>query len=257
MADLNIVSFNIRCFGFNGDYFARKPTESRIDFLKSFLEANFSETDIFVFQEIMDPLVLNQILPEGFKSYTYEHDYERHMFVVLACRKEYDITSFQTIAGTTIDDKRSRPAVYGQVVFNSKPILDLIGVHLKSNKDNTENRNNQCRMIAEFIDELPLKLPRVLTGDFNSHAKEKTHKAQDDLTYMQEILKEQLSLADHGKSTYLATPDSVKLDHFFTKDLEVLDINVYELPNYSGTSSFKKYYKEISDHLPVRIKIKI
>lgn len=255
--ELNIVTFNIRCFGFDGDYFGKNRTESRTPFLKNFIDSIFPDADIFVFQEIMNPLIIDKILPQGFKTYTYQHSYNRHMFIVFACKNEFDIQSFQTIANTALDDKRSRPAVYGQLVSNNKAILDLIGVHLKSKFDHTEDRNNQARVIAKFIKELNPKIPKVLTGDFNTHAKEKTFKSKDDLAYIEEILNDQLTLADHGKTTYLAADEEMKLDHFFTQGVQVLELKVYDLPDYAPTGTFKKYFNEISDHLPVSIKIKI
>lgn len=255
MTELNIATFNIRCFGFDGDYFGKNRSESRTPFLKNFIDSHFSHIDVFVFQEIMNPLILDRILPEGFKTFTYQHTYARHMFIVLACKKEYDIESFQTIPGTALDEMRSRPAVYGKLVVDNIPILDLIGVHLKSKQEHTESRNKQASTIAQFIAGLPSNRPKIMMGDFNTHAKAVTFKAQDDLNYLIEIFGKQMILADHNKPTYLSATDAMKLDHFFVHSAQVLNLNVYDLPNYSPTGSFKRYFNEISDHLPVSIKI--
>lgn len=257
MIELHIVTFNIRCFGFDGDYFGKNRSESRISSLKNFIGANFPETDVFVFQEIMNPLILDQILPQGFKTYTYQHDFNRHMFIVLACKEEFEFRHFQTIDGTTVDETRSRPAVYAQLISVNQPILDLIGVHLKSKQDHTKERINQCEVVSKFIEKLPSKLPKVMTGDFNTHTKEKTFKTKDDLVYLEEVFQNQMILANHNRPTYLSANETMRLDHFFTKDAEVLDINVYELADYAPSGSYKKYFKEISDHLPVSLKIKI
>ncbi len=257
MTELNIVTFNIRCFGFDGDYFGRRRAESRISFLKDFLDSNFSNTDVFVFQEIMNPYILYKILPPDFKMVTYQHDYDRHMFIVFACRKEFEFQAFQTLPGTALDETRSRPAVYTQLVYDNKIILDLIGVHLKSKHDHTKERIEQCQIISKFIAGLPAATPKIMTGDFNSHAKEKTLKAKDDISYIEEIFENQLTLANHNRPTYLSAADTMSLDHFLTSGLQVLDLQVYELPDYSNTSPFKKYFDEISDHLPVSIKVKV
>lgn len=257
MTELNIVTFNIRCFGSDGDYFGKMNTESRIPFLKNFLDSNFHKTDVFVFQEIMDPLFLNQILPTGFKTYTYQHDYERHMFIVLACRAHFEIEDFQTIPGTSLDTNTSRPAVYGKLVFNKSPILDIIGVHLKSKYDHTESRKKQVLSISEFIRGLPQNRPKVMTGDFNSHSKEQTLLEQDDLTDFEDILDNQMTLANHNQPTYLSASDVMKLDHFFVQGVKVSELKVYDLPDYSSTGSFRKYFDEISDHLPVSVKIQL
>gem|GEM_PF-2411512 len=254
---LNIVTFNIRCFGFDGDYFGKNRQESRTPFLKAFLNAEFPGTDVFVFQEIMNPLIIDKILPEGFKTYTYPHNFNRHMFIVLACKEGYEVQALQTLPGTQLDDTRSRPAVYGQLIFKENHILDLIGVHLKSKHNHTEERLEQCRTISTFIDKLPEERPKVLLGDFNSHRKENTLKAKDDLFFIKEIFRNQLRLAEHNKPTFLAANETMELDHAFVANAQILNISVYDLPDYADTGSFKKYFKEISDHLPVRLQIQI
>ncbi len=67
MSQLKITTFNIRCFGFDGQYYAPQKSESRIPFLKDFIQKNFFDTDVFILQEVMDLNILNQILPDGFK----------------------------------------------------------------------------------------------------------------------------------------------------------------------------------------------
>jgi len=119
----------------------------------------------------MNPLFLKSILPEGFKTYTYTHEYSRHMFIVFACKKEFEIKNFNTIPDTALDEKRSRPAVYGQLTYQGTALLDLIGVHLKSRDDKTDLRLKQAKSIAQFIKNLNSKTPLVLTGDCNSHLK--------------------------------------------------------------------------------------
>ena len=94
-------------------------------------------------------------------------------------------------------------------------------------------------------------------GDFNSHFKEKTNQAKDDRAYMEEIFENQLSLAAHDEPTYLAANEKIQLDHFFVSGAQVLDLQVYDLHSYSAKSAFKKFYNEISDHLPVKITVKV
>ena len=129
MIELNVVTFNIRCFGFDGDYFGKNKTESRIPFLKELIEQNYADTDVFILQEIMNPLIVSQILPEGFKFYTYQHDFKRHMYIVLACKNELEFQDFTALPDTALDTTRSRPAVYGKLVLDQKPIMDVLGVH--------------------------------------------------------------------------------------------------------------------------------
>lgn len=255
MVELKITTFNIRCFGFNGEYFGKDKVEERTPHLFSFLQENFSDTDVFVFQEIMNPLIIDRILPEDFKTYTYEHEFKRHMFIVFACRKGLEIKDFQTIEGTALDNERSRPAVYGCLLSDNQPILDLLGVHLKSKQDHSDNRIKQCKTISNFIGTLPDDRPKVMTGDFNSHLKEKTFKSEDDLRMMEDVFKDQMTLIGHKSPTYLAANEEMSLDHFFVSAVSAEIPTVYSLPDYSETQSFKKYYDEISDHLPVTIQL--
>src|SRR6218665_3891413 len=97
MTQLIVTTFNIRCFGFNGDYHGKHKVEFRIPYLKDFILKNNLDSDVFVLQEIMDPSIVNQILPDGFKFYTYTHDYERHMYIVLCCKKEFEFKEVLTI----------------------------------------------------------------------------------------------------------------------------------------------------------------
>jgi len=257
MNELKITTFNIRCFGFGGNYYQKTKSELRGPYLKHFIDSNFSDTDVFVFQEIMNPLYLPVILPDGFKTYTYEHEYKRHMFIVLACKKELEIKDFKPIPDTALDTETSRPAFYGLLTLNDDSLLDIIGVHLKSKSDHTESRLEQAKSISKFIKDLPASRPKLMTGDFNSHVIESTLKNKDDLTYLEEIFEDQLSLFPHKKNTYLSSKDIMSLDHFFISGVEPLSVEVYNLPDYSPDQSFKNFYNEISDHLPVTIHLKM
>ena len=96
----------------------------------------------------------------------------------------------------------------------------------------------------------------IVAGDFNCHRKNKTLKEHDDLVLIQNLFGEQLSLVDHLKPTCLAANEELSLDHFFMNDCEVVEIEVYPLPNYSTYQPFKKFFNEISDHLPVSVCLK-
>jgi hypothetical protein len=254
---LKVTTFNIRCFGFGGDYFQREKSELRGPYLKHFLDLNYSDTDVFIFQEIMNPLYLPQILPKGFKTYTYTHDYKRHMFIVIACRDDFDVQDLKTIPNTALDKETSRPALYGCLTFKGSQLLDIIGVHLKSQPENTDLRIEQAKAILKFVKKLSSTRPRLIAGDFNSHIIEKTFNNKDDLTYLKEIFDGFFEYIPHNQRTYLSSAADMNLDHFFVKNLNVLGINVYDLPNYTPEQSFKRFYDEISDHLPVTIEVEL
>lgn len=256
MADLKIVTFNIRCFGFDGDYFARGRSESRIPYIKEFIQLNYSDVDVFIFQEIMDLSILKSILPDGFKFYHYDHEYPRHMHVVLACKNEFDFADVQIIENTALDQTKSRPALYGKLTQKKKSVAHVIGLHLKSGFEHTDKRMKQCQIICDFINTLDKDLPVVMAGDFNSHFKIRTKKEFDDLSFFQKIFEDQLTLEDHNKKTYVLPTEDAHLDHFWTRGISVKDLEVYELEKYTTANALKNYYREISDHLPVKITLK-
>ncbi len=277
---LNIVTFNIRCFGFDGNYFAKGRSESRLKYIKDFVAYNYPDTDVFIFQEIMDLSILNLILPDGFKFHHYTHDYPRHMHIVLACKKEFDFTDVKIIPNTALDKTTSRPVIYGKLVENNISIAHIIGVHLKSGYEHANKRIQQCQTASQFISELihdhksdhigdlsnelidetktRLKsLPIIMAGDFNSHYLARTKKDQDDLSYFEKIFKNQLKLTRHNKSTYILPDAESQLDHFWVSRGDVKTLEVYDLTKYTPANSLKNYYHDISDHLPVKIKIEI
>lgn len=257
MKNLNLVTFNIRCFGFDGHYFGNSRTETRILSLKKFIAKNFNKADVFILQEIMDLEIVNKILPEGFKFFHYTHEYPRHMHVVLACRENYDFKQINLVPNTTLDDTKSRPVIYGLLTENNLPLLHILGVHLKSGFEHTEKRIYQCQSIRDFIETLDAKIPVVLGGDFNSHFKSRTGKEKDDLEFFKILFDSQMSLSFHGQKTYVLPTEDAQLDHFWTKDCDIQSISVYDIKTYSEANSLKNYYHEISDHLPVCLEVNL
>lgn len=255
MSKLHLATFNIRCFGFNGDYSRKKPFESRINTLKEFISKYLTPVDLFVFQEIMDPSLLQKILPEDLKISTYQHTYNRHMFVVFAYRENLSIHQMEVIPNTAVDSTKSRPALYAQIAFNEKPILELVGVHLKSKHGHTQTRKEQAISISTYIKNRGLKTPKVIAGDFNSHTRDKTFQDKDDIDYFKEILGNEFKCPKHTNATFLSKEDHIQLDHFFVQGAKVLDHHVFNHENYGQVEPFKKYFHEISDHLPVSLKI--
>ncbi|MCO5114228.1 MAG: endonuclease/exonuclease/phosphatase family protein [Bdellovibrionaceae bacterium] len=252
MSKLTLTSFNIRCFGFNGDYFAPAKSELRVPFLKKFVFDHFSNTDVFILQEIMDPSLLPNLLPQGFKFYTYEHTYPRHMYIALCCRQGLDFVETQIIPDTAIDSTSSRPAFYGVLTQGKTPLAQIVGVHLKSDYNNTDNRIKQALAICEFLNQKQDPLPVVLAGDFNSHLNSKTKKNRDDLFYLNDLFEKQgLKRAELFDFTYITSFERAHLDHIWTS-AQILETRTYNYTSYApAAEALKKYFDEISDHLPV------
>lgn len=252
---LSVVTFNIRCFGFNGDYFAVGRSETRLTYLKEFILEQALDSDVIILQEIMDLSLLNQILPEGYKFYHYAHEYPRHMHLVLCCKEEFDFEDIQTIPGTSLDETTSRPALYGRLTKEGQSLAQVIGVHLKSSYEHTENRIKQVKAISKFIEESAIDLPLIIGGDFNSHEKTKTKKERNDISYINEVFKPHgLVRVPNSAKTYVTIHETAHLDHIWT-DAIVDELLLYPLPKESYL--IKQYFNQISDHLPLKVKLKL
>jgi len=260
---LTVSSFNIRCFGCDGQYDGEKGIEGRLSFLKTFFEKELVNSDIIILQEIMDTNLLSQILPPDFKFKTYTHEYDRHMNVVICYNKKYEFINSSTIDFTALDSKRSRPCLYTKLRLNNKNI-HIIGVHLKSGIHHTDNRLKQIKAVKNFIKELPQGEPIVIGGDFNSHAKTATKKEKNDSEFMEELLLDQnLERVKNSNFTYYTQWERECLDHIWVskENLSEESLWTYDIEKhskgYDTLYSVKTYYSEISDHLPISAQIKI
>jgi endonuclease/exonuclease/phosphatase family metal-dependent hydrolase len=256
--NLNLATFNIRCFGFDGNYQSQNKSEHRLANLQQFIFVNFSDCDILILQEIMDLSILNKILPSHYKIYHYSHNYPRHMYVVFACKPEFHFEDIKIVPNTALDTTKSRPILYGKLMKQDQFLTHVFGVHLKSGYEHTSKRILQIQTLKEYIDSFNESDPIIIAGDFNSHNKEKTRQNKDDLYYLREILsKKNITHHQHNQKTYILPFSESELDHFWTKNTSVDDIQVFDPTLYAEQNTIKKYYDEISDHLPVKIKLQL
>lgn len=250
-----VSSFNIRCYGLGGEYSGRFRDEKRNHKLKQLIAAELSDCDVMVFQEIVDVESFKLLLPEGYNTFIYEHDYNRHQRVIICTKSSFTLTDTQKIPGTVLDERFSRPALYGQLnqKDSNSPILHVIGVHLKSGHLHTDTRLQQATAIVEFIKTLDTKIPVVLTGDFNSQAKEQTKFELDDKDLLNEVFQKiDLKLIENEIYTYHTHWEKQVLDHFWvSKNIKNPSLSVYDITKYNG--DLKTYYSEISDHLPLKL----
>ncbi len=219
------------------------------------IKAELSDCDVMMFQEIVDLESFKMLLPEGYNTFIYDHDYNRHQRVVICTKDTYTFTDVQKIPRTVLDERFSRPALYGQL--NKKdsitPLLHIIGVHLKSGHLHTETRLKQASAIVDFVKNLDDNTPVILTGDFNSQPKKLTELEFDDRDLLNEVFKKAgLKLIQNEIYTYHTHWEKQVLDHFWVSE-SVKDpkLWVYDVSKYSG--DLKTYYSEISDHLPLTL----
>lgn len=253
---IKVSSFNIRCYGLGGEYSGRFRDEKRNANIKNFIKTELSDCDVMVFQEIIDVEVFKGLVPRNYKTFTYDHSFKRHQRVVICLKDSFDLSPFSTVEGTTLDERYSRPALYGQVVDkkSNKALLHIIGVHLKSGHLHSETRLKQSTAITKFINSLDQSIPIVLSGDFNSQPKERTGLKQNDVVVLNEVFEDAgLSLIQNSTPTYHTNWEQQVLDHIWVskKYVESADLWVYDVTSsYHG--DLNTYYKEISDHLPIK-----
>lgn len=252
---LVLATFNIRCFGYSGNYHSQNKSEHRLVMLRSFLKDNFSDCDIIILQEIMDLSLLKKVFPDDYKFYYYSHTYPRHMHIVFVCKPEFDFADITVIPNTALDQTKSRPILHGKLRKHGLFISHIFGVHLKSGYEHTSKRIFQAQTLKEYISKQTGNDPVVVAGDFNSHNKQKTKQNQDDLYYLNDIFNNVITHHPHHKKTYILPLSESELDHVWTHKFKVQEITVYDPKNYSSYNSIKKYYDEVSDHLPVKAKL--
>lgn len=245
MKTIKISSFNIRCFGTDGDYTKPLHQDSRLKSLKKFLETKLSDSDVICFQEILSEKLLSHILPKGFKWKTYNHSYKRHQKIVFAY-KGLNISSVELIP-IQINNTTSRPGVATSIQINKQITLNLVGLHLKSGLDHCETRLKQIKTLTKHLN---LAAPNIVLGDANT---------QTDLENSNEAFRDvNLVRIENNKSTYITAWESGVLDHIWiSSHIKVLKFEVYSVDEYVAEAgreaSIKRYYKEISDHAPISL----
>lgn len=267
---LKITTFNVRWFGLGGKKSGDSTQEKRDLSLKAFLysESAVAESDLIVFQEIVDPDRIQNILPTHICK-TYSANGQKHQHIVLCLLPKFDFVSEKfddNFAMEEVNIKGNlRPALHGVLKLkNGSPLMHVIAVHLKAKVKDTPLRLKQLSVIKSSIDNhLTDGLPIVLAGDFNTHAKIRTRLLKDDAALFEEILqtgKRPLRQVVHqSEATFRTVRSRSLLDHFWVSP----DITVTDGPLVSGvckdssasSEQIAKFYREISDHCPVTIKV--
>ncbi len=251
---IKISSFNIRCYGLGGEYSGRFRDEKRNSHLKKLILSELSDCDVMVFQEIVDVEVFKGLVPNNYQTFTYQHEFKRHQHVVICTKNSYHLDALTDIPGTTLDEQYSRPALYGLVEDQKSktPFLHVVGVHLKSGHLHTETRLKQSTAITQFIKDLDQTVPVVVCGDFNSQPKEQTGLEENDLVFLNKVF-EGVGLlhVPNRVPTYQTHWETQILDHFWVSKNKNPSAEVYDVSLYPG--DLNDYYKEISDHLPIKI----
>lgn len=268
--NLTISTFNIRNYGLGGSYNGKMGNEERHEHIKKLIHKHLIDCDVMVFQEIFDLEFFKNLIPIGYKVKTYKTKEKRHQHVVVCFKEKYSfedpLCSDHILKGTALSYKASRPALYGLLCDEKtkKPLLYIVGVHLKSGSEHSKNRVLQAEVIRNYLNDFDKKIPKLVTGDFNSQSKFSTYKEFDDIENLNAVFMEaDLKKIKNPLPTFKTSWESHDLDHFWvSKSLKtdeeswVYDPRTY-VENEDEKLSLNAYYNEVSDHVPVKITIRV
>lgn len=268
LQSISVSSFNIRCYGLNGEYDGKYGDERRDEKLKAFMAKHIFGCDVMFFQEIIDAERFKTLLPQEYKVFCYKHEYKRHQKIIIAYKQKFQLCEIlenePTIASVAVNEKTSRPALICKLIYEGEAIVNLVGVHLKSGSTHTHTRVLQSQKITEYLRQISGDLPSIVAGDFNTRVKEVTGQNDNDVEILEKIFEPiNLKRVPNQSFTYRTPWEEHCLDHFWVSK-NLCDNNsfwVYNADEYADSQDIKQtlqtYYQEISDHLPIKINLQI
>ena len=269
--DLTVATFNIKWYGLGGSLGGNAADEKRDPFLKEFIGKELATADAIVFEEIIDvDRLQNKVLSARFMCQSYLNNSPNHQKVVICWDKKY---KFEPSAGEdnfTWEDVmlgRHRPAVVGTLkTAAGKTLLQIIGVHLKAMPGYSSVRVQQAKLIANHMIAQPERIPTLITGDFNTFDSD-SDLIQAELDAVEDGFAEINNPADY---TYRQGDLMSKFDRFWvTGSVEPISVpsvwkacnNFDPEPSPGDTANpyenISYYNKNISDHCPVQVKVRI
>ena len=272
---LEIGTFNIRWFGSaEHDQTYQLPTTKavRVSAVKDFLAKEMLPLDIVAFQEIVDFKALKSVLPKGWRCESYSHPFKLHQHVAICASPNYKLNQVPYDTDNVINETayydvdRARPTMRVDVSDRSGTrLIRMVAVHLKSAPNFALLRLKQVGMIARDLQNDPT-LPVIVTGDFNSFSHTQTKLETDDVPLIERQLNQSGLSFRHipHKAAYTFRNGRVRgqFDHFFVSKMvtSTTQPKVFAVCNHVkdgvGYENAAHYLRYVSDHCPVKIKVK-
>ena len=270
-SSLKIATFNIRWYGLGGEITGLRSDEYRDSFIKEFLSTKYINTDIFIFQEIIDTVRLSDLMSGlGHQCVSYRHEQFNHQHLMICHKKSLEIIPEEGDDDFNFPLLENRPylrpAIYGKIIdrYSKKPLIHLIGLHLKAGPDSTALRLKQIKSLRDRVKEYrKSELPLVIAGDLNTYAGDENGKS--DLELIGEALAP-LNMSRRTSDydyTYRGNSYGNSFDHFFvTKGVETKYTDVWRacgrsIPKSKRLENLSWYKRFISDHCPVSLRVEI
>ncbi len=269
---IKFATFNIEFYGTGEKIDGTSADEYRDPFLRSFIQDELGDAGVVAFEEIVDPQRLQEeVLPQNWDCLTYKSPSQNHQHVVLCHGPQLRFAHEPTDNNDIIDDvaiagnSKSRPAVH--VIVTDRQGVQLarvVGVHLKAYPEESKTRQQQMKIIGEYLKKLSkTKLPVVVMGDFNSYNAKDTGEAKNDEAMFLDILNQSglnmYQAVNPNKYTFRKKKNLSRLDHFYVSKTmtQQSDVDVFGMCNSEvgkGPLYDPEYYnKNISDHCPASV----
>lgn len=252
---LTVTSLNVEWYGRGGRINGDSSQEFRDREIVQFLTSEIPASDVYVFQEITDPVRLASLFPT-LNCSTYEVENQSHQFVVI-CAKEDIVESFDAEFEVQLGRGGLRPAMILNLKEKSTShVVSIVGLHLKAGTRETQTRLNQIEKLANS---LKISKKSLIIGDFNTFPFDVTGNWKDDHELMEDILTPVgYHHIENRVPTFLGRFPKT-LDRAFSRGLEIQSLRVYG-PCQKGSVQIpyqneRFYNRNISDHCAVQVKL--
>lgn len=259
-----ITSFNIK-------FYAYHDVEKRDPYLQDFLKKSVPDSDLIVFEEIVDTSRIKNILPANWECLSYVAPYEGHQHVVICHSDRFKFVREPSDDNDLIDEVAGakgslRPAVTAIVTDKEgKQLFRLVGVHLKASPEYSKTRLEQAAIIADYLKKVDSKLPVVIAGDFNTYFSPLNKETENDKDLILKAFNQNqlnLRLINNDLFTFRSSYGQGQFDHFFVSDSmkATKPVKIFEMCNAESTTgdgllNLAYYNEHISDHCPVSAEI--
>lgn len=271
---LEVASFNLRWYG--SKKFPPHNDEERDGHLTRFFKTYYKDTDIFLFQEITDPLRLQKTIGRGYKCLSTRNRGSSYQYVVtcynpktvapVGVSKEVHDTDRTFDISFKIFGLRNALYLQFQSLQNKTKFLHTINLHLRASPMHSEFRVQQMASLFDQIIEQGLHKEKglVIGGDFNAFSKDSTRMKKDDIyLYLDQADRRSLELhTEFALTTHLGSGKNRFFDYLLVPKANWL--NTYEMFVACSLHASKepksyenpKYYKDyISDHCPISLQV--
>ncbi len=274
--ELKITTFNVKNYGGGGLLYGDHEEawsdkiaadEHRDKTIREFMkrEQIFS-SDVIAFQEVLDvDRLQKKILDKVFACTSYKLE-TKEQHVVICLKGDYEFVKAPDDNNFILEDialGNLRPAVHG-IIKDKKTgdeLIHIFAVHLKAFPEAFDTRLNQIGILAKYLKEKQDQTPSVILGDFNSYDNEP--EKFDDIFNQQGL--PIVEIETQVSYTYRTTKYKSKFDRFWI-DHAALSSDPPEVSgpcnNASnsegeGYQNISYYNKNVSDHCPVTIHVRV